>query len=98
MLAKDAEYCIQKLLTFMATQANEAKNAAEAKFETDLQDVKTLRITNRELSEACERRAATIDELRGRLELAEQRLDQVISSSWYIAQSSTTCARCITHV
>ena len=32
---------------------------------------------NRELSEACERRAATIEELRGRLELAEQRLDQV---------------------
>jgi chromosome segregation ATPase len=44
--------------------------------ETELQDVRTLRITNRELSEACERRAATIDELRGRLELAEQRLDE----------------------
>jgi len=57
-------------------EANEAKNAAEAKIETELQDVRTLRITNRELSEACERRAATIDELRGRLELAEQRLDQ----------------------
>jgi chromosome segregation ATPase len=44
--------------------------------ETELQDVRTLRITNRELSEACERRANTIDELRGRLELAEQRLDE----------------------
>jgi len=44
--------------------------------EEELQDVKTLRITNRELSEACERRAMTIEELRGRLELAEQRLDE----------------------
>ena len=63
------------------------KNVAEEKLETEtkkiqdrveeeLQDVKTLRITSRELSEACERRAMTIEELRGRLELAEQRLDE----------------------
>jgi hypothetical protein len=31
--------------------------------------VKTLRVTNRELSDACERRAFAMDELRGRLQV-----------------------------
>lgn len=57
-------------------EANEAKNAVEAKMETELEDVKTLRITNRELSEACERRALAIDDLKGRVALLERRLDE----------------------
>jgi hypothetical protein len=31
--------------------------------------VKTLRVTNRELSDACERRAFAMDDLRGRLQV-----------------------------
>ena len=71
------------MLKFTFPQKNVAEERLESetkklhdKVEEELQDVKTLRITNRELSEACERRAMTIEELRGRLELAEQRLDE----------------------
>ena len=60
----------------------------QAKVDEELLDVKTLRITNRELSEACERRAMTIEELRGRLELAEQRLDEAEEDK----KRSITCA------
>ena len=38
----------------------QAKNAMENKMEAELQDMKTLRITNRELSEACERRSSLV--------------------------------------